>query len=162
MEKIALVQRGFAEVREFPDESLSVISTRFPLDHFTRNLACKGDRILETLERREGAAYELHYREFLWYDIVSRPRTFKHLLYRAAEQLNGLEASGACGSWGVTRWTPALRFVASPARATLRVKSNDPLGYSSLPLDVVQGVIRGEFRRLDDAAARCMETEAHS
>jgi hypothetical protein len=149
LEKISLLKRGFVEVREWPIEQLSVISTKFPLNHFTRNIACRGHRILETSEGSEGATYELHYREFLWYDIVSRPRTPKHLLIRAAEQLNDLESPGTCGWWGVTKWTPALRFVASGPRAALNVKYNEPLGYSSLPIETVERVIRRELRMLD-------------
>lgn len=150
LEKISLLERGFVEVRECPAERLSVVSTKFPLDHFTRNIACRGHRILETSEGSEGRTYELHYREFLWYDIVSRPRSPKHLLLRAAEDLNEMESPGACGWWGVTKWTPALRFVASRPRASLAVKRKEPLGYSSLPVEEVEKIIRRELRRLDD------------
>jgi hypothetical protein len=150
LEKTALLQRGFAEVREWPAERLSVIATKFPLNHFTRNLACKGHRILETSDGSEGRTYELHYRQFLWYDIVSRARSAKHLLLRAAEELNDMESRGASGRWGVTRWTPALRFVASPPRASPAVKRTEPLGYSSLPVETVERIIRRELRRLDD------------
>jgi hypothetical protein len=150
LEKISLLQRGFVEVREWPAERLSVFSTQSPLNHFLRNIACKGHRILETSEGSEGRTYELHYRELLWYDIVSRPRSPKHLLLRAAEELNEMESRGAGGWWGVTKWTPALRFVASPPRASLAVKRNEPLGYSSLPVETVGRIIRRELRRLDD------------
>ena len=150
LEKISLLQRGFVAVREWPAERLSVISTKFALNHFTRNIACKGHRILETSEGSEGRTYELHYREFLWYDIVSRPHSPKHLLLRAAEELNGMESRSASGRWGVTKWTPALGFVASAPRGSLAVKRNEPLGYSSLPVETVERIIRRELRRLDD------------
>jgi hypothetical protein len=150
LEKISLLQRGFVEVREWPAERLSVISTRFPLNHFIRNVACNGHRILETSEASDGRTFELHYREYLWYDIVSRPRSPKHLLVRAAEELNDMESTSSAGWWGVTRWTPALRFVASPPRASLAVKRNEPLGYSSLPVETVETVVRRELRRLDE------------
>jgi uncharacterized protein DUF6687 len=153
LEKTSRVQRGSVEVREWPAEHLSLISTRFPLDHFTRNIAARGHRILETVREREGSTYELYYREFLWYDIVSRPRTPKHLLFQAAERLNDLESSETCGSWGVTRWSPALRFVASGPRAARKVKSNEPLGYSSLTLETVETIIREELHTLDKQAA---------
>jgi hypothetical protein len=150
LEKISFLQRGFVEVREWSAERLSVVSTKFPLNHFTRNIACKGHRILETSEGREGRTYELHYREFLWYDIVSRPHSPKHILLRAAEELNEMESRSACGWWGVTKWTPALRFVASRPRGSLAVKRNEPLGHSSLPVEVAERIIRRELRRLDD------------
>lgn len=153
LEKTSRVQRGCVDIREWPAEHLSVISTRFPLDHFTRNIAARGHRILETVREREGSTYELYYREFLWYDIVSRPRTPKHLLFQAAERLNDLESSETCGSWGVTRWSPALRFVASGPRAARKVKTNEPLGYSSLTLDTVETIIREELHTLDKQAA---------
>jgi hypothetical protein len=150
LEKISLLQRGFVEVHEWPAERLSVIHTKFPLNHFTRNIACRGHRILETSEGSEGQTYDLHYREFLWYEIVSRPHSPKHLLLRAAEELNDMESRSASGWWGVTKWTPALRFVASPPRASLAVKRNEPLGYSSLPVETVERILRRELRRLDD------------
>jgi hypothetical protein len=150
LEKISLARRGFVEVRELPAERLSVISTRLRLDHFTRNIVCRGHRILETSKNSEGFTYELHYREFLWYDIVARPHTPKHLLLGAAEELNEMESRHACGWWGVTKWTPALRFVASCPRASLIVKRDEPLGYSSLPVEAVERVIRRQFRMLDD------------
>lgn len=153
-EQIASAQRGSVDVRERPSESLSVITTETPLDHFTRNAVCRGHRILETSKTTEGPTYELHYREMLWYDIVSRPRTPKHLLLRAAEELNDAETRG-CGWWGITRWTPALRFVASAPRPSLIVRRNEPLGYSSLTIEMVEGIIRRELRRLDGKKTAC-------
>ena len=149
-EKISRIQSGAVEVHEWPAEHLSVISARFPLDHFTRNIAASGHRILETVRERYGSTYELYYREFLWYDIVFRPRTAKHLLIHAAEKLNEMESPEACGSWGVTRWSPALRFVASGPRVARKVKYNEPLGYSSLPVEAVERVIREELHTLDN------------
>lgn len=149
LEKISRLQSGSVEVREWPAEHLSVISSSFPLNHFTRNIAARGHRILETVRERDGATYELHYREFLWYDIVSRSRTPKHRLIHAAEELNKMESPETCGSWGVTRWTPALRFVASGPRAARTVKYNEPLGYSSLPVEMVEKIIRQELQTLD-------------
>ena len=153
LEKISRVQSGSAEIREWPAERLSVISARFPLDHFTRNILARGHRILETVREREGSTYELYYREFLWYDIVFRPRTPKHLLLHAAEKLNEMESPETRGSWGVTRWSPALRFVASGPRAARKVKYHEPLGYSSLPLETVERIIREELQKLDRQAA---------
>jgi hypothetical protein len=154
LETISRIKAGAVKVREWPTEHLSVISGSFPLNHFTRNIAARGHRILESVRGGEGSTYELHYREFLWYDIVSRSRTPKHLLLGAAEKLNELESpAAACGSWGVTRWTPALRFVASGPRASRRVKYNEPLGYSSLSLETVERVIRQELRILDNQAS---------
>jgi hypothetical protein len=152
LEKIARLHSAAVEVREWPAEHLSVISTNFPLDHFTRNIAARGHRILEAVREHEGSTYELYYREFLWYDIVSRPRTPKHLLIGAAEILNELESPQTCGSWGVTRWSPALRFVASGPRAARKVKYHEPLGYSSLSLETVERVVRRELHALDDQA----------
>src|SRR5919108_6411613 len=97
-EKISRIQSGAVEVHEWPAEHLSVISARFPLDHFTRNIAARGHRILETVRESDGFTYELYYREFLWYDIVFRPRTPKHLLFHTAGELNEMESPGACGS----------------------------------------------------------------
>jgi hypothetical protein len=108
---------------------------------------------LEAVGEREGTTYELYYREFLWYDIVFRTRTPKHLLLHAAETLNDLESSEAGGSWGVTRWSPALRFVASGPRATRIVKYDEPLGYSSLCLETVERIILQELHLLDHQAS---------
>ena len=152
-EMISRFRSGSVEVHEWPAERLSVISSNFPLNHFTRNIAARGHRILETVREREGTTYELYYREFLWYDIVFRTRTPKHLLLHAAETLNDLESSAAGGSWGVTRWTPALRFVASGPRATRIVKYDEPLGYSSLPLETVERIILEELHILDHQAS---------
>jgi hypothetical protein len=152
-ETISRVQRGSIEVYEWPAEHLSVVSSNFPLNHFMRNIAAKGHRILETVRTNEGATYELYYREFLWYDIVLRSCTPKHLLLHAAETLNDLECSKAGGSWGVTRWSPALRFVASGPRATRVVKYDEPLGYSSLSLDTVERIILEELHILDHQAS---------
>jgi len=151
-EKISRIQSGSVAVREWPKDHLSVISTNFPLDHFTRNIAAAGHRILEAVRTSDGVSYELYYREFLWYDIVSRPRTPKHRLLRAAERLNDLESPQACGSWGVTKWSPALRFVASGPRAARKVKYNEPLGYSSLPLETVERIVREELASSDHKA----------
>jgi hypothetical protein len=153
LEKIARLQNGSVEVREWPAEHLSVLSTTFPLDHFSRNIAARRHRILETVRERDGSTYELYYREFLWYDIVARPRTPKHLLLAAAEKLNEMESPETCGSWGVTRWSPALRFVASGPRVARRVKYHEPLGYSSLPVAAVERIIREELHTLDTQAA---------
>jgi hypothetical protein len=152
LEKIATVQSGSVEVCEWPAQRLSVVSTNFPLDHFTRNVAAGGHRILEAVRTREGCTYELYYREFLWYDIVFRPRTPKHRLMRVAERLNEMEAPGACGSWGVTKWSPALRFVRSGRHDALKVTDNEPLGYSSLPVETVARVVREELASLDRQA----------
>lgn len=152
LEKISRLQSGSVEVHEWPAEHLSVISTGVPLDHFTRNIAARGHRILETLREPDGSTYELYYREFLWYDIVSRPRTPKHRLIHAAERLNELESPETCGSWGVTKWSPALRFVASGPRGARKVKYNEPLGYSSLSVETVERIIREELQRLDREA----------
>jgi hypothetical protein len=153
LEKISRLQSGAVEVREWPAEHLSVISSRFPLNHFTRNIAARGHRILETVKEREGSTYELYYREFLWYDIVFRSRTPKHLLLHAAEKLNAMESPETYGSWGLTRWSPALRFVASGPRGARPVKYNEPLGYSSLPVETVERIIRQELQTLDNAAS---------
>jgi hypothetical protein len=150
LEKISKLESGAVEVREWPVERLSVISSGFSLDHFTRNIAAAGHRILETVRGSQGATYELYYREFLWYDIISRPRTPKHRLLRAAERLNELESPETAGSWGVTKWSPALRFVASGPRAARKVQCDEPLGYSSLSLETVESIIREELQRLDD------------
>jgi hypothetical protein len=150
LEMISTLQRGSIEVREWPAEHLSVISSRFSLNHFSRNLAARGHRILETVRQRDGSTYELYYREFLWYDIVVRSRTPKHVLFCAAEKLNEMESPEVCGSWGVTRWSPALRFVASGPRAARKVKYNEPLGYSSLPAEAVERIIRQELQTLDN------------
>jgi hypothetical protein len=152
-EMISRLRKGSVEVYEWPAERLSVISSNFPLNHFTRNIAARGHRILETVREREGTTYELYYREFLWYDIVFRTRTPKHLLLHAAETLNDLESSEAGGSWGVTRWSPALRFVASGPRATRIVKYDEPLGYSSLCLETVERIILQELHLLDHQAS---------
>jgi hypothetical protein len=149
LEKISRLQSGSVEVREWPAQHLSVISSAFPLDHFTRNIAADGQRILETVRTPHGATYELYYREFLWYDIVFRPRTPKHRLLRAAERLNELESPDTCGSWGVTNWSPALRFVASGARVARKVKDSEPLAYSSLSLESVESIVREELQTLD-------------
>jgi hypothetical protein len=151
-EMISRLESGCVEVYEWPEERFSVISSSFPLNHFTRNIAARGHRILETVREREGTTYELYYREFLWYNIVLRPCTPKHLLLHAAETLNDLESSEAGGSWGVTRWSPALRFVASEPRATRIVKYDEPLGYSSLPLETVERIILEELHILDHQA----------
>jgi hypothetical protein len=153
LEKISRLQSGSVEVREWPAEHLSIISTRSPLNHFTRNIAARGHRILETVRERHGSTYELYYREFLWYDIVFRSRTAKHLMYHAAQKLNELESPETCGSWGVTQWSPALRFVASGRRAARKVKYNESLGYSSLPVETVERVIREELHTLDHQPA---------
>jgi hypothetical protein len=147
------VRSGSIEVDEWPAERLSVVSSDFPLNHFIRNIAAKGHRILEMVRTRDGTTYELYYREFLWYDIVRRSCTPKHLLLHAAETLNDLESSRAGGSWGVTRWSPALRFVASGPRATRMVKYDEPLGYSSLPLETVERIILEELHILDHQAS---------
>lgn len=105
-----------------------------------------------TVREPHGSTYELYYREYLWYDIVSRPRTPKHRLIHAAERLNELESPETCGSWGVTKWSPALRFVASGPRAARKVKYNEPLGYSSLSVETVERIIREELQRLDREA----------
>jgi hypothetical protein len=152
LERISRLQRGFVEVREWPAEHLSVISSTLPLDHFTRNIAATGHRILETAREPQGSTYELYYREFLWYDIVSRSHTPRHRLLHAAERLNELESPETCGSWGVTKWSPALRFVASGPRAARKVKYDEPLGYSSLPVETVEKIIREELQRLDNHA----------
>lgn len=151
-EIISRLENGCVEVYEWPAERLSVISSNFPLNHFTRNIAARGHRILETVRTRDGTTYELYYREFLWYDIVLRSCTPKHLLLHAAETLNDLESSEAGGSWGVTRWSPALRFVGSGPRATRVVKYDEPLGYSSLPLETVERIILEELHILDHQA----------
>ena len=114
------------------------------------NITARGHRILETFREPDGSTYELYYREYLWYDIVSRPRTPKHGLIHAAERLNELESPQTGGSWGVTKWSPALRFVASGPRAARKVKYNEALGYSSLPLATVERIIREELQILDN------------
>lgn len=152
LEKISRLQGGTVEVREWPGEHLSVISTNFPLDHFTRNIAAARHRILESVRTSDGITYELYYREFLWYDIVARPRTQRHRLIHAAERLNELESPAASGSWGVTKWSPALRFVASAPRGARKVIYNEPLGYSSLPLEIVERIVREELASSDDKA----------
>ena len=152
LENISMLQNGAVEVHEWPAERLSVISTRCPLNHFTRNAAAAGHRILETVQKPEGSTYELYYRELLWYDIVFRPRTPKHYLLGAAARLNGLESAEACGSWGVTKWSPALRFVARGRRDTRKVTYEEPLGYSSLPAETVAQIVREELARLDRRA----------
>jgi hypothetical protein len=152
-EMISRLQSGSVEVYEWPAERLSVISSSFPLNHFIRNIPARGHRILEAVREREGTTYELYYREFLWYDIVFRTRTPKHLMLHAAETLNDLESSEAGGSWGVTRWSPALRFVASGPRATRIVKYDEPLGYSSLCLETVERIILQELHLLDHQAS---------
>ncbi|HUK40819.1 MAG TPA: DUF6687 family protein [Candidatus Acidoferrales bacterium] len=149
LETITRIRSGYVEVYESPAQYFSVISSPFPLDHFTRNVAARGHRILETIGTHDGNTYELYYREFLWYDIVVRSCTSKHLLLHAAETLNDLEPNGTTGSWGVTRWSPALRFVASGPRATRIVKYDEPLGYSGLPLETVERVILTELELLD-------------
>jgi len=153
LEAISKLQSGSIEVYEWPAEQLSVVSSSFPLNHFTRNIAARGQRILETITERQGTTYELYYREFLWYDIVLRSCTPKHLLLHAAETLNDLESSRASGSWGVTRWSPALRFVGSGPRATRIVRYDEPLGYSSLPLETVERIILEELYLLDHQAS---------
>jgi len=155
LDVISRIKSGCVEVHESPAQYFSVISSPFTLNHFTRNIAAKGHRILETVKTREGTTYELYYREFLWYDIVLRPCTPKHLLLHAAETLNDLESREATGSWGVTRWSPALRFVASGPRATRIVKHNESLGYSSLPLETVERIILTELELLDHQASLC-------
>jgi len=153
LETITRNRSGCAEVYESPAQCFSVISSPFPLNHFSRNITAKGHRILETVRTGEGSTYELYYREFLWYDIVTRSCTPKHLLLHAAETLNDLEPDGTTGSWGVTRWSPALRFVASGPRATRIVKYDEPLGYSGLPLETVERVILMELELLDHQAS---------
>jgi hypothetical protein len=158
LEKISRLQSGCVEIREWPAEHLSVISTSFPLDHFTRNIATRRHRILEAVREPEGSTYELYYREFLWYDIVSRSGTPKHRLLHAAEKLNELESPGTCGSWGVTKWSPALRFVASGPRDARKVKYNEPLGYSSIPVETVERIIRAELQTLDNGSFHVAKT----
>jgi hypothetical protein len=153
LEMASRVRNGSIEVYEWPAEHLSVVSSNFPLNHFMRNIAAKGHRILETVRTPNGNTYELYYREFLWYDIVLRSYTPKHLLLHAAETLNDLESAQAGGSWGVTRWSPALRFVASGPRATRVVKYDEPPGYSSLSLDTVERIILEELHILDHQAS---------
>jgi len=153
LEMASRVRNGSIEVYEWPAEHLSVVSSNFPLNHFMRNIAAKGRRILETVRTPNGNTYELYYREFLWYDIVLRSCTPKHLLLHAAETLNDLESAQAGGSWGVTRWSPALRFVASGPRATRVVKYDEPLGYSSLSLDTVERIILEELHILGHQAS---------
>lgn len=153
LELTAKVKNGAVEVREWPADYLSVVSSKFPLDHFIRNMVTQGHRILEAVKQHDGLTYELYYREYLWYDIVDRPRTPKHVLFHLAEKLNEMESPDTCGSWGVTQWSPALRFVASGPRAARKVKYDEPLGYSSLSVATVERIIGEELQALDNQTA---------
>src|SRR5262245_3060863 len=50
----SFLHRGGVEVREWPSERFSVIRSEFPFNHFLRNIACKGHRILEVHKVRDG------------------------------------------------------------------------------------------------------------
>jgi hypothetical protein len=147
--RLSWVNEGRVTVREWPAEALSTIETPEVLDHYARNLFTNGHRILEVVPQDEGTSYVLRYREFLWYDIVSRTTTPTHLMTRAADRLNELEPASTRGSWAVTNWTPALLFTAHPTRETRVVKHKEPRGASALPVETVERVIREELADLD-------------
>jgi hypothetical protein len=53
---------------------------------------------------------------------------------------------------GFTKWSPAWPYVASGPRAARKVKYNEPLGYSSLPVAKVEKIICEEIQILDNQA----------
>jgi uncharacterized protein DUF6687 len=154
VQRLGWFNDGRVRVREWPQERLSTIETLEILDHFARNLFASGHRILEAVLQDEGTSYVLHYREFLWYDIVSRSTTPTHLLTGAADRLNELEPASTTGAWVLTRWTPALLFAATWPRQTRTVSHKEPRGASGLRVEVVERVIREDLARLDRGATR--------
>jgi hypothetical protein len=149
--RLRLRDEGRISVREWPEEQLSVVRSVDRLDHFARNFFARGHRILEATPQEGGTRYVLHYREFLWYDIVSRRTSKKHLLTPVADRLNHMEPPSSGGSWVVTRWTPALYFSVEGARTTRVASHKERRGVSALDLDAVESVIREGLDLLDNA-----------
>jgi hypothetical protein len=143
-------------IREWPEENLSTIVCPTKLGHYARNHFSSGHRILEANPSADGTCFELFYREYLWYDIVSRSVSPRHLLRECARKLNALE-QGA-GTWGLTEWSPCLRFVQGESLSQdsndLKIGRRDPLARSSLPVETVEAIVRDELARLDRQAGR--------
>jgi len=108
--KIELFNTNKIKVNEYLEEKLSVIFTPIELDNFARNIFCRGHRILEIIPTNNGFFYTLYYREYLWYDIVLKPKSVLHDLSDLAIKLNSIEKN-AHGTWVITKWTPALFFI---------------------------------------------------
>jgi hypothetical protein len=141
---------GTVSVREYPEQRLTVIETPARLDHFARNAFANGHRILETVRADRGSSYTLYYRELLWYDIVSRDTSPKHLLKNAADKLNALEPRTSKGAWSITTWTPALVFTENGNRTTRHVTYKEQPGISHLSVEDVTSVVREELTILDN------------
>jgi len=130
--RLRWLNEGRVHVQEFPEMRLSTIRTPQRLDHFGHNYFSRGHRILETIEDSDGTRYILHYRQFLWYDIVSRTASPTYDMTEAANYLNQLEPPNSGGAWVTTKWTPALLFAASGPRQARTVSYKEPLGVSAL------------------------------
>ncbi|WP_371825727.1 DUF6687 family protein [Nonomuraea turcica] len=148
--RLGWLNDGRVRVREWPEARMSTIESSDRLDHFARNTFCNGHRILEAVSVPGGTSYVLHYREFLWYDIVSRASSPKHRMTRTADRLNELEPAGD-GAWAVTTWTPAILFSAEGKGETRVVSYKEPRGASALPVETVEQVICEELLDLDRA-----------
>jgi hypothetical protein len=150
VERLSWLNQGYVHTREYPTARLTVLDTQRPLDHFSRNAFSRGHRILEAHPGNGGTFYTLYYREFLWYDIVSRSTSPRHQLTPVADRLNELEPSSTSGAWVVTSWTPALLFAANGDRTTRTVTYKEPTGQSALaPADVTQLII-DQLHHLDN------------
>jgi hypothetical protein len=149
VERLSELNEGSIEAREYPTAQLTVLRTQKPLDHFSRNAFSHGHRILEVRRNGSGTFYSLYYREFLWYDIISRTTSPLHRFVYLADQLNDLEPAASAGSWVITEWTPALLFAAHGDRSTRVVTHKEPAGQSALDPTVVEQCVVQELQHLD-------------
>lgn len=151
IELAQIINNGRVTIFEWPEERMSTIVSPVRLDHYSRNMFSNGQRILEANPTNEGTMYRLHYREYLWYDVITRPSSPKHSLHKIAERLNELEPNGTPGTWAVsTKWTPALLFVSDGPRQVLTVNHKKiTLGQSALSVKTVERVILEGLRMMD-------------
>jgi hypothetical protein len=153
LELMQTINKGHAAIHEWPEERMSTIVSPVQLDHYSRNMFSNGHRILEANPTDSGTMYCLHYREFLWYDVITRSSSPRHSLYRVAEKLNELEPTESEGTWAVsTKWSPPLLFIADSPRQVLTINHETlSLGHSALSVGTVERVILEGLRMLDDA-----------
>ncbi|MCX5315976.1 DUF6687 family protein [Streptomyces sp. NBC_00154] len=131
---------GGVEVTEYPHAHLSVLTTDRVLEDLTRNSVARGQRILEIERTPDGYRYDLGYRNFLFYDTVTRFATPRHMLTAAADRLNELEPDTSSGHWAVADWYPALWFAS---------EDDEEAGFSQLHPDTVSPLVLEELERLD-------------
>lgn len=150
VELIQTINRGRVVIREWPEARMSTIVSPVPLNHYARNIFAGGHRILEANPAGAGTVYRLHYREYLWYDVITRPTSPKHSLRGIAERLNEMESDDSAGAWAVSEtWTPPLLFVADSPRQVSAVDYEATPGYSTLPVEMVERVLLEGLSALD-------------